>query len=69
MKNLILLMLLSLAFTARAQTVIRDSANRDSCNCYWRHKDPKQINPYAFAYSAKAKKPAAKAKKKQTKCK
>ena len=64
MKNLCLTILLSLAITAGAQTAKRDSANRDSSNCYWRHKDPKQINPYAFADSAKGKKLAGKRKKK-----
>jgi hypothetical protein len=64
MKNLTLMLLLSLAFTAGAQTAQRDSTQRDSCTCYFLHKDPKQINPYAFADSAKAKKPVVKPKKK-----
>jgi hypothetical protein len=64
MKNVILLMLLSLAFTAGAQTAKRDSTKRDSCTCYFRYKDPKQINPYAFAESVKVKKASGKPKKK-----
>jgi hypothetical protein len=64
MKNLTLLTLLILAFTAGGQTTQRDSTKRDSCTCYFRHKDPKQINPYGFADSAKAKKATVKLMKK-----
>jgi hypothetical protein len=63
MKHLILLMLLSVAFTAKAQT----PAQRDSVHRQYhlmRKKDPKQNNPYAFADSAKVKKPVVKPKKK-----
>lgn len=62
MKNLILLTLFSLAFTAGAQTAQQDSAHR--AYHLMRKKDPKQNNPYAFADSAKAKKAPAKPKKK-----
>lgn len=62
MKNLTLLLLLSLTFTARAQTAKQDSAHR--AYHLMHKKDPKQNYPYAFADSAKAKKPAAKPKKK-----
>ena len=62
MKNLILLTLLSLAFTAGAQT--RDQRDSAHKAYHLMRKDPKQNNPYAFADSAKAKKPAAKPKKK-----
>lgn len=67
MKNLILLTLFSLAFTAGAQTTTqRDSAKRDSAHRQYHlmRRDPKQNYPYAFADSAKAKKPAGKPKKK-----
>lgn len=62
MKNLILLLLLSMALTAKAQTAQQDSAHRAYHRMH--KKDPKQHNPYAFADSAKGKKPAAKPKKK-----
>lgn len=62
MKNLIVPLLLSLAFTAHAQTAKQDSAHR--AYHLMHKKDPKQNYPYAFADSAKAKKPAAKTKKK-----
>ncbi len=63
MKNLILLILLILAFTAGAQTTAQqDSAHRQYH--LMRKKDPMQNNPYAFADSAKAKKPVGKPKKK-----
>lgn len=63
MKNLILLTLFSLAFTAEAQTTAQqDSAHRQYH--LMRKKDPKQNNPYAFADSAKAKKAPTKPKKK-----
>lgn len=62
MKHLILLLLLSLAFTAGAQTTKQDSAHR--AYHLMHKKDPKQNNPYAFADSAKAKKPVGKPKKK-----
>ena len=67
MKILIFLMLLSLAFAARAQTPDqRDSAKRDSAHRQYHlmRRDSKQNNPYAFADSARLKKPAAKLKKK-----
>jgi hypothetical protein len=67
MKTLTLLILLSLAFTAGAQTVKKDTAYnkkpyRDRCRCYL-PKGPEQLNPYPFADSVKTKKPARKAKK------
>lgn len=62
MKNLILLTLLSMAFTAGAQTAKQDSAHR--MYHLKGKRDTKQNNPYAFADSAKAKKPAGKPKKK-----
>jgi hypothetical protein len=67
MKILTLLILLSLAFTAGAQTVKKDTAYNKKpykvgCRCYL-PKDPEQLNPYPFADSVKAKKPAGKAKK------
>jgi hypothetical protein len=62
MKNLTLLLLLSTAFTAHAQTAQQDRAHRAYHLTH--KKDPKQHNPYAFADSAKGKKPAAKPKKK-----
>jgi hypothetical protein len=62
MKSLSLLLSLSVAFTAGAQTVKQDSAHRAYHMLH--KKDPKQNNPYAFADSAKAKKAAAKPKKK-----
>jgi hypothetical protein len=62
MRNLIVLLLLSMAFTAGAQTAQQDSAHR--AYHLMRKKDPKQNNPYAFAYSVKAKKPTGKPKKK-----
>jgi len=55
MKNLIWLFLLGFFFTAQAQTAKQDSAHR--AYHLMRKKDPKQNNPYAFADSAKAKKP------------
>jgi len=61
MKNLILLTLLSSALTAGAQTTKQDSAHRQY---HLMRRDPKQNNPYAFADSAKAKKPVRKPKKK-----
>ncbi len=67
MKSLILLTLLSLAFTAGAQTAAqRDSAHRDSVHRKYHlmRRDPKQNNPYTFADSVKAKKIAEKPKKK-----
>jgi hypothetical protein len=68
MRNLILLiLLLSLALTAGAQTPSqRDSAKRDSAHRQYHlmRRDPKQNYPYAFADSAKAKKPVGKPKKK-----
>ncbi|RKR82792.1 hypothetical protein BDD43_3718 [Mucilaginibacter gracilis] len=62
MKNLILLLLLNLAFTAEAQTAQQDSAHRQYH--LMRKKDPKQNNPYAFADSTKTKKAPVKPKKK-----
>ncbi|QKJ28395.1 hypothetical protein HQ865_11475 [Mucilaginibacter mali] len=62
MKKLILLLLLSMAFTVHAQTAQQDSAH--SAYHLKHKKDPKQHNPYAFADSATGKKPAAKPKKK-----
>ncbi|TWI93800.1 hypothetical protein JN11_04948 [Mucilaginibacter frigoritolerans] len=67
MKNLILLILLSLSLTAGAQTSKQDSAHR--AYHLMRKKDPKQNNPYAFADSGKAKKPVGKPKKKTRYCK
>ncbi|WPU95636.1 hypothetical protein SNE25_08905 [Mucilaginibacter sabulilitoris] len=62
MKSLSLIILLSIACTAGAQTAKQDSAHRAY---HLQHKkDPKQHNPYAFADSAKGKKPATKPKKK-----
>lgn len=61
-ENLIFLALLSLAFSAGAQTAQQDSAHR--AYHLMRKKDSKQNNPYAFADSAKAKKPTVKAKEK-----
>jgi len=53
MKTLILITLLSLVFTAGAQTPAqRDSAHRAY---HLMRKHPKQNNPYAFADRAKAK--------------
>jgi hypothetical protein len=65
MKNLILLLILSLNSTADAQTIKKDSINKAPCKCYLA-KDPKsaQLNPYAFADSVKVKKQARKPKKK-----
>ena len=68
MKILNWLILLSLAFTAGAQAVKKDTANsekvhKDSCHCYL-PKGPDQLNPYPFADSVKTKKPAGKTKKK-----
>lgn len=60
MKNLTLLLLLSMAFTAHAQTAQQDSAHRAYHLLH--KKDPKQNNPYAFADSAKSKKPVKKKK-------
>ncbi|QJD96108.1 hypothetical protein HH214_09585 [Mucilaginibacter robiniae] len=60
MKNLTLLLLLSMAFTAHAQTAQQDSAHRAYHLLH--EKDPKQNNPYAFADSAKSKKPVKKKK-------
>ncbi|MDN3583834.1 hypothetical protein [Mucilaginibacter flavus] len=60
MKNLILFLLLITAFTAKAQTAQQDSAHR--AYHLMHKKDPKQHNPYAFADSAKSKKPAKKKK-------
>lgn len=57
MKNLLLLTFLNLVFTAGAQT----PAKRDSAHIM--RKDPKQVNPYAYADSVKVKKPAIKPKK------
>ena len=62
MRNLTLLLLLSMAFTAHAQTAQQDSAHRAYQLLH--KKDPKQHNPYAFADSAKGKTPATKPKKK-----
>ena len=62
MRNLFLLIILSMAFTAEAQTAQQDSAHRAYHMIH--KKDPKQNNPYAFADSAKAKKPVAKPQKK-----
>jgi len=63
MKNIILLIIFSLGFTAEAQTTAQqDSAHR--AYHQMRKKDPKQNNPYTFADSAKAKKVAGKPKKK-----
>lgn len=67
MKNLILLILLSSALTAGAQTPAqRDSAKRDSAHRQYHlmRRDPKQNYPYSFADSAKVKKPVRKPKKK-----
>jgi hypothetical protein len=67
MKNAILLILLMLALTAGAQTTAqRDSAKRDSAHRHYHlmRRDPKQNYPYAFADSAKTKKPVGKPKKK-----
>jgi hypothetical protein len=66
MKGLTILILLSLAFTAGAQTPAqRDSAKRDSAHRQYHlmRKDPKQNYPYAFADTAKAKKPVKPKKK------
>ncbi|WP_121811965.1 hypothetical protein [Mucilaginibacter kameinonensis] len=62
MKSISVIILLSIAYTAGAQTVKQDSAHR--AYHLMHKKDPKQHNPYAFADSAKGKKPAAKPKKK-----
>jgi hypothetical protein len=62
MKNLAWLILISLPFTVGAQTAKQDSAHR--AYHLMHKKDPKQNYPYAFADSAKGKKPAAKPKKK-----
>lgn len=67
MKSLTLLLLFSMSFTAEAQTPAqRDSAKRDSAHRQYHlmRRDPKQNYPYAFADSAKAKKPVGKPKKK-----
>lgn len=67
MKDLTILLSLSLAFTAGAQIPAqRDSAKRDSAHRQYHlmRRDPKQNYPYAFADSAKAKKPIGKSKKK-----
>lgn len=53
MKPLILLILLSMAFTAGTQRVKKDTAYnkkpyKDRCRCYL-PKDPEQLNPYPFA--------------------
>lgn len=67
MRNLPLLLLLSLALTAGAQTPAqRDSAKRDSIHRQYHlmRRDPKQNYPYTFADSAKAKKSAGKPKRK-----
>ncbi len=65
-RPLIMLTLLSLTLTAKAQTQAeRDSAKQDSAHHAYhmmRKKDPKQNNPYAFADSAKSKKPVKKKK-------
>ena len=64
MKTLTLLILLSVAFTAEAQTVKSDSTNKAPCKCYLA-KDPNPpTNPYAFADSVKVKKVVVKPKKK-----
>ena len=63
MKNLILLMLLSImVFTVSAQTAKQDSIHK----AYHMKlkKDPKQNNPYTYADSAKVKKATTKQKKK-----
>ncbi len=62
MKNLILyiLVLLGFTFTAHSQTAQQDSAHRAYHLLH--KKDPKQNNPYAFADSAKSKKPVKKKK-------
>jgi hypothetical protein len=49
-----------MAFTAHAQTAQQDSAHRAYHRLH--KKDPKQNNPYAFADSAKSKKPVKKKK-------
>jgi len=62
MKSLILLTVLSLAFTVEARTAQQDSAQAISL---MRKKDSKQNNPYTFADdSVKTKKTASKPKKK-----
>ncbi|AMR32544.1 hypothetical protein A0256_20810 [Mucilaginibacter sp. PAMC 26640] len=66
MKSLTLLLIV-LTLTARAQTPVqRDSAKRDSAHRQYHlmRRDPKQNYPYAFADSAKAKKPVGKPNKK-----
>jgi hypothetical protein len=61
-KSIPLLILISLVFTANAQTPAqRDSAHRAY---HLKRKGPKQNNPYAFADSAKTKKAPARPKKK-----
>ncbi len=57
MKYIALLTVLSLPFIAPAQTAKQDNAHRAYHLLH--KKDPKQHNPYAFADSAKGKKPAA----------
>ena len=70
MKNLILLTLLSMAFTAGAQTIKQDTTYKakfyDTRIIRYLPAPPKeqQSNPYAFADSAKAKKATGKPKKK-----
>lgn len=70
MKNLILLILLRVAFTAGAQTIKKDTAYKakfyDPRIIRYLPAPPKeqQANPYAFADSAKAKKATDKPKKK-----
>ncbi len=64
MKTITLLILLSVAFTAGAQTVKRDSTSKTPCKCYLA-KDPNPpANPYAFSDSVKSKKVVVKPKKK-----
>ena len=66
-KSIPLLILISLVFTAKAQTSAqRDSVKRDRAHRQYHlmRRDPKQNYPYAFADSAKAKKPVGKPKKK-----
>jgi hypothetical protein len=60
MKSLLILIFLSVALTAKAQTAQQDSAHRAYHLLH--KKDPKQHNPYAFADSAKSKKPVKKKK-------
>ena len=64
MKTLTLLLLVSLALTAGAQTIKRDSTSKAPCKCYLA-KDPNPpANPYAFANSIKKQKSVGKTKKK-----